>query len=210
MRNCRTCLPLCPGLGGFGLNTLNPAGQVDTSTQHSTTEHTRQPPCSPKTPWGQAGMAPVTAAHTWWHRCALARGGPSPVSAHLQTGTSLPLQTGRRRRRVALRKGRALTPEQESWPLRQICCTHSGGFRNLGLGCFLSSARIRMRVGLDSSLPKDLLGRAFPDRIPSIEKSSSRRRFWERPSNNASRVTFLCWWMNHFPVPQGKSPSLMH
>lgn len=68
------------------------------------------------------------------------RDGPSDSTRHevtsMCTGTwalpcvqieeSLPLQTGRRRRRrMALRKGRALTPEQESWPLRQICCTHS-------------------------------------------------------------------------------------
>lgn len=85
----------------------------------------------------------------------------------------------------------------------------------LGLGCFLSSARIwmrlriGMRLGLHSSLLKDLLGRTFPDHIPSAEKSSSRRGFWERPANDASGVAFLCWWMNHFPVPQGKSPSLM-
>ena len=67
-----------------------------------------------------------------------------------------------------------------------------------------------MSPGLDSSLLKDLLGRTFPDHIPSAQKSSSRRTFWERIANDASRVAFLGWWMNHFPVPQGKSPSLTH
>lgn len=131
------------------------------------------------------------------------------VLPRLECEASLPLQTGRRRRMIlrltslGRREGEGTrTPSRKRVLAVRVDLLHPSSV----LGCFLSLVRIWMRLGLDSSLLKDLLGRTFADHIPSAQESSSRRAFWERTANDASRVAFLGWWMNHFSSPTREKP----